>query len=72
MKIPLTDLDYVELFAEKLRDDNSLFTQQKMLIESQLQGSRSLFKNTFGTGTEFKEKSREYLKKIGLIKVLAR
>jgi len=63
--IPKTDLDYVELYAKKLKKDNSLFKQQKMLIESQLKGSSSLFKNMFGK-TDFKKKAREYIRKVSL------
>ncbi len=39
----LTNLDYVEIYAQKLREDNTLFVQQKMLIESQMKSSSSLF-----------------------------
>ena len=59
------DLDFVELYANKLKKDNSLFSQQKMLIESQIKSSRSFFNNF---GKEFKKKAREYLRKRGLIK----
>lgn len=62
-----TDLDYVEYFAKRLREDNSLFKQQKMLIESQLKSSSELFKKRFGTGKDFKKNARAYLKKIGLL-----
>jgi hypothetical protein len=65
MKI-MTDLDYVELYAKKLKEDNSLFEQQKMLIESQLHSSASVFKNKFGD-KNFKENARKYLREIGLI-----
>ena len=65
-KIPVTDMDYVELYAEKLRKDNSLFKQQKMLIESQLHSSEDIFKKRFGE-KNFKENARKYLKEIGLI-----
>ena len=54
---PKTDLDYVELYAEKLKKDNRLFKQQKKLIESQLKSSSSLFRNMFGTA-KLKEKAR--------------
>jgi len=64
----MKDLDYVVLYANKLKKDNSIFKQQKLLIESQLSSSRSLFQNTFGKGENFKRKAREYLRKIGLIK----
>jgi len=62
-----TDMDYVKLFASKLREDNSLFKQQKKLIESQLHSSRELFRKRFGTGKNFKKNARAYLRKIGLI-----
>ncbi|MBW2965833.1 hypothetical protein KY342_01875 [Candidatus Woesearchaeota archaeon] len=65
--IPKTDLDYVKLFASKLREDNSLFEQQKKLIESQMHSSSELFRKRFGTGKDFKKNAREYLKRIGLI-----
>ncbi len=61
----MKEIDYVELYAEKLKNDNSLFKQQKMLIESQLKASSSLFRNMF-KGEDYKKKAREYLKGIGL------
>lgn len=64
-KVPLKDLDYVELYAEELKKNNSLFSQQKKLIESQLSASSLLFKNMFTEN--FKINAREYLKKIRLI-----
>jgi len=64
---PTNDLDYVKLYAKKLKKDNSLFDQQKTFIESQLKGSSSLFKNMFGT-ENFKANARIYLKRIGLLK----
>ncbi|MEK6922778.1 MAG: hypothetical protein AABX08_03200 [Nanoarchaeota archaeon] len=70
MKKPITDLDYVEFYAKKMKEDDSLFKQQKILIESQLESSSSLFKNMFGKGDNFKSNAREYLKSIGLIKPL--
>lgn len=63
---PVTDLDYVELYARKLRNDNSLFAQQRTLIESQLQGSASIFRSMF-QGTDFRKKAREYLKATGVL-----
>lgn len=65
--IPKTDLDYIEFYASKLKKDNSLFKQQKMLIESQLQSSSLLFKKMFGTQKNFKDNAREYLRGVGLI-----
>lgn len=59
-------IDYVKLYAERLKQDNSIFKQQKLLIESQLKGSSSLFRDMFKKN--FKEEARDYLKKRGLIK----
>jgi len=64
--VPKTDLDYVEIYAKKLKTDNGLFSQQKNFIESQLKISQSFFLNNFGEN--FNAKAREYLKKRGLIK----
>jgi len=61
-----TRLDYIELYANRLKKNNSLFKQQKELIESQLQGSSALFKKMFGTGKSFKINARRFLKTIGL------
>ncbi len=63
----LSQLDYVKMYAEKLKNDNSLFKQQKMLIESQIRASSSLFKNMFA-GRNFKSCAREYLRKTGILK----
>ncbi|MBU2104673.1 MAG: hypothetical protein KKF67_02780 [Nanoarchaeota archaeon] len=64
--VPKTDLDYVEMYAKNLKKDNSLFSQQKILIESQIKISQSFFLNSFGKN--FKTKAREYLKKRNLLK----
>ena len=61
----MKDIDYVELYAKKLLADHTLFAQQKKLIESQLQGSSSLFKTMFSE--DFKYNARVYLKTIGLL-----
>lgn len=61
-----SDMDFVELYARRLKENNSLFSQQKVLIESQMKSSRSFFKN-FLKGN-FKKNARDYLKKRGLIK----
>lgn len=66
-KIPKTDLDYVKLYAENLRENPALFEQQKMLIDSQIKANRSLFKN-FGKKNEFKLNARKYLKDLGILK----
>jgi len=63
---PKDELDYIEFYAEKLKEDNSLFEQQKRLIEAQLQGSSSLFKNAF-SGGDFKKLARKYLRDVGLL-----
>lgn len=65
--IPKKDLDYVELYAKKLKKDNRLFAQQKKLIESQMKSSSSLFANSF-LDKNFKTNAREYLTKRGLLK----
>lgn len=65
--IPKTDLDYIEFYANELKKSNSIFKQQKMLIESQLQSSSALFKKMFGSQKNFKNNARGYLKGIGLI-----
>lgn len=65
MKV-LTRLDYVKLYAQKLKQNNNLFKQQKLLIESQMKGSTSLFRNFLGKG-HFKEHAREYLRNVGIL-----
>jgi hypothetical protein len=62
----MCDSDYIELYANKLKEDNRIFNQQKILIESQMHSSKAIFKNKFGT-KNFKENARKYLKEIGLI-----
>ena len=64
---PKTDEDYIKLYAESLKKNPELFKQQKMLIDSQIKASRSLFK-TFGKEEEFKLNSRRYLRGIKLLK----
>ena len=63
---PITDLDYVRLYAEKLKKDNSLFKQQKKLIESQLKANSCLSRKMFGE-KDFKLNARKYLKRLGLV-----
>ena len=63
---PLKNLDYVELYSEKLRENSDLFIQQKKLIETQLHSSSSLFKSV--CGNNFKLEARKYLRGIGLLK----
>ena len=62
----LDRLDYIEIYAEALKNDNGIFKQQKMLIDSQMQSSRSFFKSYF-KGQNFKEAARKYLKAVGKI-----
>ena len=64
---PKTDEDYIKLYAESLKKNPELFKQQKMLIDSQIKASRSLFK-TFGKEEEFKLNARRYLRGIGMLK----
>ncbi len=61
----MNNLDYVVLYAKKLKENNKLFKQQKQLIEDQLRASQSLFKNSFRG--DFKLNARKYLKGIKLI-----
>ena len=61
----MKEIDYVELFANRIREDNSIFKQQKRLIEAQIKSSSSLFKNMFNKN--FKAQAREYLKKVDLL-----
>lgn len=63
----LTDLDYVEQYASKMKGDNRIFRQQSRLIECQMRSSSSMFRNMF-KGIDFKTGAREYLRKIGLLK----
>ncbi len=65
-KIPKTELNYVEFYSKNLKRNPKLFAQQKMLIDSQIKASNSLFKN-FGTEKKFKLNARKYLKGVGLI-----
>jgi len=70
-KVPVSDGDYVILFAEKLRDDNSYFKDHKMIIDSQISSSRSLFNDKFSEELKngnFKDSVRKFLQEIGLLK----
>ncbi|MBI3033136.1 hypothetical protein HYY69_06690 [Candidatus Woesearchaeota archaeon] len=62
----LTSLEFVEFYSEKIKEDNTLFKQQKMLIESQMKSSSSFFLNKLGK-KNFKENARKYLREMGLI-----
>jgi hypothetical protein len=65
-KIPTSDEEYIEIYAETLRENSKLFQQQKNLIESQIKSSQSFFTNLF-KGKNFKTESRKYLQERGLI-----
>ncbi|MAG02171.1 hypothetical protein CMI42_02445 [Candidatus Pacearchaeota archaeon] len=67
--IPITDLDYIKYYVERLKKDPEVFKQQKTLIESQLHSSKEIFKKKFGN-ENFKKNAREYLRNIGLLKNL--
>jgi hypothetical protein len=60
-------MDYVKIYAEKLKKNNLYFRQYKELIDSQIQSSKEIFIKKFGTGKNFKKNAREYLRKVGLI-----
>ena len=66
MKKIMTDLDYVEYYADKLRGDNRYFKQQKELIESQMHSSSATFKKMLSK-QNFKSDARKYLKSINLL-----
>ncbi len=61
-----SDLDYVEYYAKRLREDSSLFKQQKMLIDSQIASSRELFNAKF-KNQDFKTQARKYLHECNII-----
>jgi len=64
-QIPKTDLDYIEFYAKKLRENPEFFKQQKELIESQLSSSSDLTKKRFSK-KNFKTEARVHLKEIGV------
>ena len=65
--IPKTDDDYILLYAEELKlNPSEIFRQQKILIDSQINSSRSFFQNLFNK-KNFKEEARKYLKERKLI-----
>ena len=69
MTIKIKDLkdsiEYVEIYAKALKKNPENFKQQKMLIESQLNTSRQIFRKRFGTGETFRMNARKYLKNVG-------
>ena len=65
--IPKTDDDYILLYAEELKlNPSKIFRQQKILIDSQINSSRSFFQNLFSK-ENFKEEARKYLRLRGII-----
>ncbi|MBS1266505.1 MAG: hypothetical protein MAG795_00472 [Candidatus Woesearchaeota archaeon] len=54
-------MNYVKFYAKQLKKDNSIFKQQKLLIESQIKSSRQIFSH-FGKGATFRKNARKYLK----------
>ena len=65
-QIPKSDLDYIEIYAKKLKENPNFFKQQKELIESQLSSSSDLTKKRF-SGENFKTQARDHLKEIGVV-----
>jgi len=63
-------MNFVRYWAEYVRthDDEDWSKQQKVLIDSQLENSKNVFKSMFGTGEDFKVNARKYLGQMGLIK----
>ncbi len=59
-------INYVELYAKSMKEDNKIFEQHQRLINSQIRSSILLFKETF-KDKDFKEEARKYLKNVGLI-----
>jgi hypothetical protein len=60
----MKEIDYVKIYAKSMKNDNTFFKQQKVLIESQMKASSSLFKSKIKN----KRQAREYLKKVGILK----
>jgi len=65
-RIPEEDIDYVEIYAEKLKNNPKFFKQQKELIDSQLTISSDLTKKRFSK-ENFKSEVREHLRGIGVL-----
>ncbi len=62
----MDDQHYIEIYAEKMKENKNLFKQHKKFIESQLNGSEALFRKMFGK--DFKLNARKYLRSIKLLK----
>ena len=54
------------IYAKKLLEDNQLFEQHKVIIESQMKSSRELFGKMFQK--EFKKNARTYLRELKIVK----
>jgi len=67
-QIPKTDLEYVEIYAEKLKENPKFFKQQKELIDSQLINSSALIKQRFSK-ENFKARIRDNLRKLGILNI---
>jgi hypothetical protein len=59
------DIDFVVYYAEKLKEDNKFFQQQKVFLESQIKASKSIF--SAWQGRDFKKRARKYLAGRGII-----
>lgn len=69
IKRPVEDSDYVELYANSLKENNEFFKQHKMLINSQILASRQIFKKKLGESEDFKKNARDYLRKLGILEI---
>ena len=65
--IPKTDLEYVEFYSSRIKEDSSLFEQQRSFINSQIKISKELFLKIFGKGKFFKKNARKYLREREII-----
>ena len=60
------NIDYVEFYENKLKNNSDIFKQQKKLIDSQIISSKKIFKQKFAG--DFEKNARLYLKEVGVIK----
>lgn len=63
-------INFVRYWAGYVRthEDGDWSKQQNVLIDSQLENSRNVFRSMFGTGERFKVNARRYMGRMGLIK----
>ncbi|MAE13149.1 hypothetical protein CMO92_01170 [Candidatus Woesearchaeota archaeon] len=59
--------EYVVTYAKELKNNSALFSQQKLIIDSQIKASASFFRNMFKE-EEYKKAARRYLHQRGLLK----